>query len=110
MNISKEDRAMYNLHRNRVCEDLGLTVNQYNYIRRIGNDMHKLFEDNCNGLFEENEYETLFILFNRKLVKYLEDQKISLNIYIQSDPRGGTVYLSKDKMDDSNYNYGHLVY
>lgn len=105
---TKKEREQYNHDREIVCKDLGITANQYNWFRRKGAELHRIYEDNCNGFYEtEDEYysKTLPVELS------VEDKakKLSLFVYFQTDPRGASLYLSKEVMDQSNYNRGHAI-
>ena len=53
---TKKERERYNEDRKRTCERLGITKNQYNWLRRKGEALHKIYIDNCNGVIEEGDY------------------------------------------------------
>jgi hypothetical protein len=106
---STKQREYYNHDRDLVCKALGITKNQYNWFRRIGQDLHKVYENDCNGLYqEENEAEheanRYYGPCDRKV------KELGLFIYYQTDPRGVTIYLNTEPMTQSNYNQGHCIY
>jgi hypothetical protein len=63
-----------------------------------------LSTDGANGVIDNQEYETK--------LNEIEDQikmiskKFGFNYYIQTDPRGYNLYISKDEITGSNYNKG----
>ena len=86
---------------------------------RLAASMHKLLECECNGCTREklpheswNDYDEA----RRHQIEWVEQRQIKvlatiaknvalldLHYYIQSDPRGGTLYLSTTKLDQMNY-------
>lgn len=86
-----KERKEYNENRDRACERLNITKNQYNWLRRKGNELHKLYEDNCNGVIDEaqsTEQENNLYDIVDEYVK-----ELNLFVYYQTDPRGATIYL-----------------
>lgn len=102
MNYTAKQRDQYNHDRDITCERLGITVNQYNWFRRIGNDLHKWYEESCNGTVEDALYEQSTDTLYEKADK--KAKELGLHIFYQTDPRGATIYLSHDKIEDNNYN------
>ena len=99
---NKQQRDQYNQMRARICEELGITENQYNKFRRIGQGLHSLYELSCNGEIEEADYETKTA--NYESMSDTLAKELGLNIFYQTDPRGATIYLSKGKIENNNYN------
>lgn len=109
MQYTKKQREEYNHSRALTCANLGIKEHQYNWFRRMGAQLRKLYEDNCNGLHEtEEEYENL----TTPLYQKAQDKAKSLNlhIYFQTDPRGATVYLDKEPISDTAYNRAHCIF
>lgn len=105
---TKKEREQYNLRRKIVCKDLGITVNQYNWFRRKGEELNRIYTDNCNGVYEtEDEY----FLTISPIELSVEDKakKLLLFVYFQRDPRGASLYLGKEVMDSMNYNRGRAI-
>lgn len=103
MNYTKKQRDHYNEDRRITCYHLGITENQYNWFRRMGQTLHKIYEDNCNGLIDDEvEYQNIV----NPLYAKVEDKanKLALYVFFQTDPRGATIYLSKEQITDINYN------
>jgi len=46
----KQERQRYNEDRERACKRLGITKNQYNWFRRKGKRLHKIYEDYCKDM------------------------------------------------------------
>lgn len=108
MTYTKKERERYNVYRQRVCERLGITKNQYNWLRRKGEALRKLYEDNCNGNIDEFRYLT----FTDSLCCDVEIKahKLGLQVYFQTDPRGATIYLDKQPIPDNNYTQACCIY
>lgn len=111
MNYTKKEREYYNMQRDRTCERLGITKNQYNHLRRQGEKLRKLYEDNCNGLVASQlEYELLENELALELYSYMRKNHINLYSYFQTDPRGATLYLDMDSINDNNYTNACCIY
>jgi len=108
MNYTKSQREYYNEHRNRVIADLGITRNQYNAFRRIGDQLHSLYEQSCNGTIDEQAYEdstnVWYAVADRMALQF------HLYIYYQTDPRGATIYCSKDPIAKNSYTNASCIY
>ena len=52
MTYTKKERERYNDDRARACKRLGITKNQYNWLRRKGEALRKVYEANCNGDYD----------------------------------------------------------
>ena len=44
MSYTKKEREYYNQQRDKICESLGITKNQYNWLRRKGEELRKIYE------------------------------------------------------------------
>jgi len=108
MTYSKKERDTYNHYRTSICLKLGISELAYNYLRRIGNALHKIYEDSCNGTIEELEYEQKTSMLYAKGDGYCSGY--GLNIHYQTDPRGGTIYVSREKIPANNYTIASLIY
>lgn len=109
MVYSKKEREQYNIDRVRTCERLGIRELDYNAFRRIGQSLHKIYEMDCNGEFKnEPDYEEAvndYYKAGNNLAK-----RLNLHIFYQTDPRGATIYLSKEPIPENNYTISSLVY
>ena len=108
MSYTKKDRKYYNEQRERSCKRLGITKNDYNWYRRKGEALRKVFENDCNGLYIEDEFENAC----RPLEKLIRARasKQELCLYIQRDCRGASVYLDKVVIPANNYNQAVCIY
>jgi len=108
MNYSKKARDQYNIDRERTCTALGITKNQYNWFRRKGAELHKIYENNCNGIYEtEKEYDNA--KFGLETALDLKSEMLSLHMYLQTDPRGATVYLDTEAIPENAYNVARCI-
>ena len=111
MTYTKKERDNYNQDRDLTCERLGTTKAQYNKFRISGQSLKRIYVMNCNGDFAtDSEYEEAcsdYYSSSDNLAK-----KLGLEIFYQTDPRGATIYLSKEKIEDNNYNRSgsHCIY
>jgi hypothetical protein len=103
-----KERARYNEDRAITCKRLNITENQYNWFRREGLKLHKLYEDNCNGVVSEDQYYAKALL----LEKPINDKAKTLGLFVffQTDPRGATVYLDKVAIPENNYTNAQCIY
>ena len=106
---NKKERERYNVSRQKTCQRLGITKNEYNLFRRLGGRLHYIYECNCNGDYQtEKEYETAYEGFEGK-AKALATKK-GLHIFFQTDPRGCSIYLDIKEIADNNYNSAEAIY
>lgn len=100
-----KQREQYNKDRSITCERLGISENQYNAFRRYGQKLHKIYENNCNGY--SDSYEEQADEREEQVINDAIDAKcknLGLEFYLQTDPRGATIYLSKEPIESNNYN------
>ena len=102
MNYNQDERKQYNHSRNITCERLDISKNEYNSFRLIGNELHKVYENNCNYGYSDKKYFGLTVPLEDEATYKAE--KLGLHIYFQTDPRGATIYLSKEPIPDNQYN------
>lgn len=112
MTYTKKEREYYNIHRNAVCKTLGITVNQYNYLRRLGELCRKVYENDCNGLYaDEFASNDARVKAEVQIVSYFAKQKLyHLNYYLQTDPRGATLYMDTKDIPENNYTSAYCIY
>lgn len=109
MIYTKAEKDQYNQHRENVCNNLGITRNGYNMFRRLAERLHQIYEDNCNGEYqEERDYFAVVIPLQDKIDS--KANKMGLHTYHQTDPRGASLYLSKEMLTPENYNRGSAIY
>ena len=110
MNYTLTEREHYNKDREITCNRLGITENQYNWLRRKGQELHKIYEDNCNGIIQDDDtYFTLTGVIENQIKEYLGHIGI-FHVYFQTDPRGATIYVDKKPIPENNYNQAHCIY
>lgn len=108
MTYNKKERESYNIHRDNVCENLGITKNQYNWFRRKGEILHQMYEFNCNGDFTEERYDEV----TKPMYEDIDRKASSLGlfIYYQTDPRGATIYADRKPIPDNAYTNACCIY
>lgn len=108
---TRTEREHYNKDREITCNRLNITENQYNWLRRKGQLLHKIYEDSCNGIIQsDEEYFELTENIEKEVIAYLKKVNNKLHVFFQTDPRGATIYLSYVTLKDNNYNQGHCIY
>lgn len=114
MSYSKRARLDYNLHRNSVCKEIGITINQYNYLRRLGEQLHTIYEMMCNGDGDAEildwRVDKLTTQVNDYLTKIYPQTKHVIYTHYQTDPRGATLYIDLKAIPENNYNSAHCIY
>ena len=106
--FTKLERERYNEDRERACKRLGITKNQYNWLRRKGEALHKVYEDNCNGTLTEQEYADRSSELEGIILE--KGTELGLFNYFQTDPRGATIYLDTKAIPENNYTQAVCVY
>jgi hypothetical protein len=103
--FTKTQREHYNHDRDITCERLGITKNTYNAFRRMGQALHQEYENQCNG-FESTADERDSEVREEQLNNQARDlaKQYGLFIFFQTDPRGATIYLSKEPIPYNDYN------
>jgi len=63
----------------------------------------------CNGeVSDSGEYENLVNPIYDKIGEYVK--KLGLYIYYQTDPRGATIYVDKNRIPENDYTRAYCVY
>lgn len=110
MEYTKKEREYYNQDRARTIERFNIELKDYNFLRLQANKLRQLFVENCNGTITEKEYFAQVDKLENKIIERLKACKIE-NYYIQSDPRGATLYVSNNEtLNASNYTNGICIY
>src|SRR5437588_11953383 len=111
------NREYYNIYREKVCNNLNITKNQFNSFRRLGEKIHKINEDQCNGFPDFNgnwdeEAEKKAEIQEEQYKKLANDlaEKLNLYIFFQGDPRGATIYLDTHEIQYNNYKRAQVIY
>lgn len=107
---TKTEREHYNKDREITCKRLNITENQYNWLRRKGQALHKIYEDNCNGIIQDDDtYFALTGVIENQIKEYLGHIGIFF-VYFQTDPRGATIYVDTKPIPENNYNQAECIY
>lgn len=106
---TKKEREYYNEQRERACLRLGITKNIYNWFRREGDKLHKIYENECNGLYDNDEaYYKETEPIENKIIKKADS--LYLNVFFQTDPRGATIYLDDKDIKENSYTDAVCIY
>jgi len=125
--FTKLEREIYNEHREWACKRLGITKNQYNWLRRKGEELNKIYTANCNGDYDkiadnlkdgvtaEVMYEIDCTKKEGEIYAYLIDQKLNtknhkMYVYFQTDPRGASLYIDIEAIPANNYTQAICIY
>lgn len=102
-------QAYYNERRKQQgCAYLGITDGQWAYIKRIGTRLCNRYTADCNGEYSSRwEYEATGKL-ERVAIKFAKDN--DLELYLQTDPRGATIYLDIKPIPENNYTGAVCIY
>ena len=113
MKYTKREKEYYNKHREVACQRLGITINQYNYLRRKGEALRLVFENNCNGYYaDEATYNLAVNSVKMAIWQYgLKHNNVNaLKSYIQTDPRGSALYLDINPIEKNAYTNAVCIY
>lgn len=117
MSHSKKEREEYNQRRERVSKEFGIDKNSYNRLRRSAEGLTRADTNYANGTTGgEPKYSGNKIVNEYTEKNHRKDtdeafkkiasmaKKMGLHYYHQSDPRGASLYVSKKRMSQENYN------
>ena len=116
-----KERVHYNITRQKTCKALSITENQYNWLRRKGNELRKIHEDNCNGVYDKEanilndgiSAEAMYGIdcsnIEGRIWAYLKEIG-KFYIYYQTDPRGALLYIDTKEIPDNNYTQAYCIY
>ena len=101
-----KERRRYNEDRDNACQRLGITKNDYNYLRRKGEALRKEYVEMCNGT-DKTQGKTAEVI-----EMSIADRAclLGLNLYFQTDPRGSSLYLDKQPIPENNYTQAVCIY
>jgi hypothetical protein len=116
MSYTKKERQQYNQMRENVCKNLNITKNNYNWLRRKGEALRKIYEYQCNGQDDQGQKsDRTQARWERWENKHYEDvrkyvEKLKLYVYFQTDPRGATIYVDNKLIPSNNYSNAYCIY
>lgn len=86
----------------RALADSGLlkNIDTIEELIRIGKRLHRYFEHECNG-YNAEKYERLSDKWSKKAHAIAKD--MGAYLFIQSDPRGATIYIDNKPIPYDNY-------
>lgn len=104
MRYTKKEREYYNQYRERACNKLKITKNEFNWFRRKSEELQRMYENDCNGYGDDEAEDRLEKLIEKRA------SVLGLELFFQRDPRGATVYLDLEPIPDNNYTRAVCVY
>jgi len=115
---NRKEREYYNEQRDRACKRLGITKNQYNWLRRKGEELNKIYTANCNGDYEKLaqggkvDAETMYNMdcTTKEGLIGMKVKELGLKVFFQTDPRGATIYLDTKEIPSNNYTQAVCIY
>lgn len=109
MGYTEKEREEYNQTRKKICKALIITKNEYNWLRRYGQALRKLYTGDCNGVITNSEnYDNIVNTIYARVDTYAK--KLGLFIYYQTDPRGATIYADRKPIPENSYNNAHCIF
>jgi hypothetical protein len=95
--------------------NFSLSINVYKRLIPVASQLHRIAERKCNGYAdtdwgrkqEQRDIRKEANLLNKAIS--LADE-VGLYAYHQTDPRGVSLYLIDNSMNDTNYNNGVAIY
>jgi len=104
---TKKEREYYNIQRDRNCKELSITKNEYNWLRRKGEALRQEYENECNDTDYVETRKRATILETEIKIKCT---MLDINLYLQGDCRGASVYVSKETIPENNYTQAICIY
>jgi glutathione synthase/RimK-type ligase-like ATP-grasp enzyme len=104
-------------HISHVMQALGITRKDYKRFLIIGNKLHRINENQCNGYQDINgnwdqaasdAEEIIEEQLKNKATQMAKE--LGLYIFFQTDPRGATIYLDKEEIPYNNYTNAYCIY
>ncbi len=123
--MSKLQRKIYDNY-SRTLNILPQMANEdYRALRRAAMTLHRWYEHECNGVIQRDEETNKPYWYNANTGKRISSAadrekgaektimkictRLGLHYYLQTDPRGGTLYVSKDFIDQADYNRATFI-
>lgn len=85
-----------------------IVTNLYTKLLRLSYKWTKLDTEKCNGDISDIDYDTTSLEIMTKITELLS--RYSIYIYHQSDPRGVSLYLGRERLASHNYTNGLAIY
>lgn len=117
MSISQAARAAYYASSPRLHELMGLE--DYATLRRAAMTLRRWYEEECNGTIQRDEADGKPYRYSAhtgdRIGKTSDRERgaektvcevcgrLGLRHFLQTDPRGGTLYVSREPLNQSNY-------
>lgn len=105
----KKRKEMYMDYKAKVMENLDMGEPIFNFFKKQGEKLNKIYTDFCNGDITLKQEKKLTAPIYKKLDAFAH--LLGYSIYYQTDPRGATIYVSKKEvLNDINYTNGVCIY
>jgi hypothetical protein len=119
----KQQKEYYKVYKTSIMEKLGLNDIDFQFFKTIGNKLNHIYCLRCNGYIGSTS-----IYKNNKMVNEYTDKMYKrdteplykkaelraklrgLYIFFQTDPRGATIYLSKEPIPENSYTVASCIY
>jgi len=118
--MSKLQRDIYQNYLNTLNRLPTMTYEDFKDLRKAAITLRGWYEHECNGAIQRDEETGGAYWYNtntgkraykapdreRGAVKRIDAicKRLGLNYYLQTDPRGGTLYVDVQPIPDNNYN------
>lgn len=100
-----------------TCNRLDISVYEYMQFRKLGRALRKIYTDQCNGYQDsEGKWDSVASdeATNKEIKLAVKTKKLAkslgLHMYLQGDPRGAVIYLSREPIPENNYNKAECIY
>lgn len=123
--MSKLQRTIYQNYLNTLNRLPQMTNEDFRALRKAAITLHGWYEHECNGAIQRCEDTGLAYWHNtntgkricrapdreKGAIKRIEAicARLGLYYYLQTDPRGGTLYVDNQPIPDNNYNRAVFV-
>lgn len=84
-------------HKISICNNVSDIIE----LMRIGKKLRTFYTHSCNG-YNSEKYDRLAEQWELKAQEIAKRMRV--HIYFQTDPRGGTIYIDKKKIESNAYN------
>ena len=105
---SKRQKEWYLKHKEYTFKALRINNNEYNWLRRKGEALRKIYEQSCNGEISDSLYEKLTNKYYKEIDTFANS--LGLKTFYQTDPRGASLYLDTKDIPKNSYNNAHCIY
>jgi hypothetical protein len=115
----KQQREYYLEYVKNIVNKLGISKAEFDSFKKWGQTLRGIYERQCNGYLlkpelrdwdkvSEKRDEKLELDYNKVVMN--QAKKLGLYVYFQTDPRGATIYLSREPIPENNYTVASCIY